>query len=88
MVHQPDDLPERRLSPQIDHAIQIRVIMSTLTDLHKQDPPAEEIDHFLVAAEMPPLNGVIVFPARNDDPKRKKSPHQLVHQRSHGAFPT
>ena len=66
--HQPDQLPQRRLSPQIDDSTQFRMPVSRRADLHKLNSVRKVIHHLLVALHAPPLDRVIPFPARRNDP--------------------
>src|SRR6516164_6465022 len=62
VVNQPNELAQVCFPPQVNHAIQLWVIVSTLADLHELYLPAKVIDYLLVAFGFPPLYRDVKLP--------------------------
>ena len=69
MVHQPNQLAHVRSASQIDHSLELGMIMMVLPHLDKLDLPAEIIHNLLKPIFVPPFDREIEFPARHHDPK-------------------
>jgi hypothetical protein len=70
VMHQSNQVTQPGLSPQIENALEWRVIVSFLANLDEQQPVAEGINDLLPAAAVPPFDSVIIFAAGGDDPIR------------------
>src|SRR5262249_34518558 len=58
-------------------------VMLLVAELNEQKMALEVIDHGLPSTEMPPLDCVIVFPARHDKPVRHLDPRNLADHGGH-----
>jgi hypothetical protein len=72
------------LSPEVNHALQRRMMVPVLPDLHKQDLASEMINDFLVTFKRPPLRGIVELPARRHDPEGCVFPSDLLNLRPPG----
>jgi len=55
MVNEPDELPQIRLSAQIDHSLEAGMMVSLPADLHELNLVAESIDDLLVTPGCPTI---------------------------------
>src|SRR5262249_2929358 len=62
--NQSHQLAQGSLAPQIYDTIQARVVMTIITDLHKQNSIAKLIDHLLITPGLPPFDGDVVLASR------------------------
>ena len=70
MVNQPDQLAEIGLPAQVNHSLQLRMMMPIFANLDELDLASEMVHYLLVSFRVPPLNRQIVLPSCRDNPER------------------
>ena len=80
-VNQADDVSQAGLTAQVQNSSEGGVVMLRVPELNEQEPASEVIDDGLPSAEMPPLDRVVVLPARYDQPVRDFEAGGLAHER-------
>src|SRR5881396_1665702 len=86
VINQTNEFAQRRLPAQIQHTVERGMIVMFFTDLNEEDFSSKLIDDRLPAAEMPPLDCIIQFAARDDNPIRGLKAGDLLDQRRHRPF--
>jgi hypothetical protein len=83
VVNQSNHVSQTGFAAQIQNPIQGGVVMLFVTELNEQKTTLEVIDNGLPSTEMPPLDRVIVLPARHDKPVRHFDPRNLADDGGH-----
>src|SRR6266496_651188 len=86
MVHQPHNLSQVCLATQVNYAIELRVIVPSLSDLDELDSPPEMIDYFLIALGLPPFDGHVELATGYNEPERRVLSGQFLNLGIPGFF--
>ena len=84
VIDQPHQFAQCRFPPEIQDSLERGMVVSLLAHLHEEDPILEMVHDLLPAPSVPPLDRIVILPARRDDPIRTRPAQGFLDQRRSG----
>jgi hypothetical protein len=81
VIDEPNELPQVRLTTQIEGIRQLTVLVSRLPHQHEENAVREMIDDLLITCEVPLLHGEIFLATGDHDPEGYRAAGELFYLR-------